>query len=159
MSNLNSARWLALLAPAALMVGALGSQYIGGLYPCEMCHWQRWPHYTAIALALLAFIVPGRGPKLWLVALAGLAVITSGLIGVFHAGVEYRWWEGLTSCSVAATTGSTTDVLADLWATPVIRCDQPQWTLFGVSLAGYNALVSIPAGTLILVMLARKGRS
>jgi disulfide bond formation protein DsbB len=153
------ARWLALLVPSALMAGALGSQYIGGLYPCEMCHWQRWPHYTAIVLAGLAFILPGRGPRLWLVALAGLAIITSGLIGVFHAGVEYRWWEGLTSCSVSAATGSTADVLADIFATPVIRCDQAQWDLFGISLAGWNALISIPAGMMVLVMLARKGRA
>jgi disulfide bond formation protein DsbB len=159
MNSLYPARWLALLLPVSLMAGALGSQYIGGLYPCEMCHWQRWPHYTAIALALLGFIIPGRGPKTWMIALAGLAVITSGLIGIFHAGVEYRWWEGLTSCTVAASAGSTAEVLADIWATPVIRCDQPQWTLFGISLAGYNALISIPAGILVLALLARKGRA
>ncbi|WP_221793164.1 disulfide bond formation protein B [Aquisediminimonas sediminicola] len=159
MQGLAPARLLALIVPAALMAGALGSQYIGGLYPCEMCHWQRWPHYAAIALAALAFLLPGRGLRSFLVVFAGLAIITSGLIGVFHAGVEYRWWEGLTSCSVTSAAGSASQVLADIMATPLIRCDQPQWTLFGISLAGYNALISIPAGLWVLALLARKGRA
>ncbi|MFX8215243.1 disulfide bond formation protein B, partial [Acinetobacter baumannii] len=73
--------------------------FIGHLVPCEMCHWQRWPHYTAIALAALAFVVPQRGAQQLLVALAALAIITSGAIGVFHAGVEYHWWQGITPCA------------------------------------------------------------
>ena len=84
MTRFAQARLAALLLPAALMAGALGSQYLGGLFPCEMCHWQRWPHYAAILLALLAFTVPER-PARCAVALAIAAILTSGAIGVFHA--------------------------------------------------------------------------
>ncbi len=140
---------LALAVPAALMAGALGSQYIGGLYPCEMCHWQRWPHEAAIGMAILAFFV--RAPvKIILVMLAAVAVLVSGAIGIFHAGVEYHWWQGLTSCS--APGGGT---LADIMAAPLVRCDVPQWTFAGVSLAGFNALFSI-IGAVTILALTRK---
>jgi disulfide bond formation protein DsbB len=141
---------LAFAVPAALMAGALGTQYIGGLYPCEMCHWQRWPHYAAIALAVLAFAIPAlRRP---LVAIAALAILISGAIGFFHAGVEYHWWQGITACSQTAT-GST---MADILKAPIVRCDQAQWTLGGISLAGFNALFSIIGGVAVIALLTRK---
>ena len=130
------------------MAGALGSQYIGGLYPCEMCHWQRWPHEAAIGLAILAFFL--KPPvRTILVVLAALSILISGGIGVFHAGVEYGWWEGLTACTNTAASGSLSDILK----APMIRCDVPQWTLWGISLAGFNALFSIAGGVAILAML------
>ena len=132
------------------MAGALGSQYIGGLYPCEMCYWQRWPHDAAIGLAILAFFVKPPARTI-LVVLAAVAILISGGIGVFHAGVEYRWWEGLTTCSNTAQGGS----LADIMNAPLVRCDVPQWTLGGISLAGFNALFSILGGLTILAMLRR----
>ena len=82
--------------PLLLLGGAYLSQYGFGLYPCEMCWWQRYPHFAAALLALLSFVVAPK--RLWVV-LAGLAILVSGLIGGFHAGVEYDWWEGLTRCS------------------------------------------------------------
>lgn len=136
----------------ALMAGALGSEYIGGLFPCEMCHWQRWPHYTAIVLALMALILRNGGYARTLTALAAMAIITSGAIGVYHAGVEYGLWEGLTRCSSTAQ-GVT---LEDIMAAPMVRCDVAQWTLFGISLAGFNALISIPAGLFVLNLLRRE---
>lgn len=142
MTALARANWLALGVPAGLLTGAWGSQLIGGLYPCEMCHWQRWPHYVAVVLALAAFALPAaRRP---LVILAALAIAVSGAIGVFHAGVEYHWWEGVTRC---ARTGGAT--LAEILAAPIVRCDVAQWTLFGVSLAGYNAIISLVAAVVI----------
>ncbi|MBY8826020.1 disulfide bond formation protein B [Sphingomonas colocasiae] len=159
MDRLKTARALALLTPALLMAGALGSQYLGGLYPCEMCHWQRWPHYAAIPLALLAILLRGQAIGRLFLALAALAILTSGAIGAFHAGVEYGWWEGLTSCSrVADTGGNVDDMLRNLMTAPVIRCDQAQWTLAGISLAGFNAIFSIGAAFTIfgLMMKARK---
>src|SRR5688500_10468651 len=94
------ARMIALLLPAALLGGALGSQYLGGLAPCEMCHWQRYPHAAAIVLAGLAFTAPAgvRRSRL-LVLLAALAIAVSGAIGVYHAGVELGIFEGLTTCT------------------------------------------------------------
>jgi disulfide bond formation protein DsbB len=139
---------LALAVPAALMAGALGSQIFGGLYPCEMCHWQRWPHEAAIGIAILAFFVKPPA-RVVLIVLAAIAVIVSGGIGIFHAGVEYSWWEGLTTCSNTAAGGS----LADIMKAPLIRCDVPQWTLAGISLAGFNALFSILGGVTILAVL------
>jgi len=153
-----TARWIALLLPAALMAGALGSQYIGGLFPCEMCHWQRWPHYTAIVLAALAFVVPGAALKRALVALAAIAILVSGGIGVFHAGVEYHWWEGITACSTTmhGSGGSVEDMLKRIMDAPVVRCDVAQWSLFGISLAGFNAIISLTGGLAVLWLLRRR---
>ncbi len=154
MTRFAQARLAALLLPAALMAGALGSQYIGGLFPCEMCHWQRWPHYAAVALALIAFATPEKIGRL-AVALAIVAILVSGAIGVFHAGVEYHWWDGITRCSAPPTGGSTADLLKAIMATPMIQCDVPQWTLFGISLAGLNAIISILGGLGIIALWRR----
>jgi disulfide bond formation protein DsbB len=151
MSAFAKARAAALLIPAALMAGALGSQYIGGLSPCEMCIWQRWPHYAAITLAVLAFVLPHRA----LVWLAALAILVSGGIGVWHAGVEYHWWEGLTQCSQIPGGTDSGNMIADIMKTPLVRCDQAQWTLAGISLAGYNAVISIGGALLIARQLMR----
>ncbi len=149
-SSFFAARWLALLVPLALIGGALIGQYEFGLYPCEMCHWQRWPHYTAIALALLGFVVPGRPLQRAIVTLAAFAIAVSGAIGAFHAGVEYGWWDGLTAC---ATPGAAS--LDDILATPLVRCDVAPWDLLGISLAGFNAIISLLAAGVILTMLRR----
>ncbi|MEL6873898.1 MAG: disulfide bond formation protein B [Pseudomonadota bacterium] len=146
------AGWLAFLVPAGLLGGALISQYGFGLYPCEMCIWQRWPHFAAILLAIPALFRPGKSGSGLLVAAAALAILASGLIGAFHAGVEYGWWEGLTSC---ATTGAVS--LDSIMDAPLVRCDVAPWSLFGISLAGYNFLLSAGSAILILVLLA-KGR-
>ena len=159
-AGFDAARWLALGVPLALIAGALGSQYWGGLFPCEMCHWQRWPHYTAIVLAALAFVVPGTAARA-LVALAGIAILMSGAIGVFHAGVEYHWWQGITACTttVASGGGNMDDLLERIMKAPLIRCDQAQWTLFGISLAGFNALFSLAGGFAVLVLLGKDARA
>lgn len=154
--SLVTARWIALLLPAALLAGAWGSQLFGGLVPCEMCHWQRWPHYAALGIALLAFVAPpsARRPLVWL---AALAIAVSGAIGVYHAGTEYHWWAGMTACtSEIQSGGSTDDMLKAIMAAPIVRCDQPQWTLFGISLAGFNAIFSL-GGALIIAVLMMRG--
>lgn len=145
------AQRLALGVPALLLGGAYLSQYGFGLYPCEMCWWQRYPHFAAIALALIStFAAPKR---LW-IGLAGLAILISGLIGAYHAGVEYKWWEGLTTCSSTAGGGSLEDILN----APLIRCDEAQWRLFGISLAGFNFLISTAAAIAIFALLARRAK-
>lgn len=150
MTPLARANTAAFVIPSALMAGALGSQHIGGLYPCEMCYWQRGPHEAAIALAILAFFVRGRA-RVWLIALAAVAVLVSGAIGLFHAGVEYGWWPGVTACAAGATGSG--DTLAEIMRTPLVSCDKPQWTLAGISLAGFNALFSTLGGLTILTLL------
>ncbi len=154
-NDLPLARLIALLLPLVLMLGALGSQYLGGLVPCEMCQWQRWPHYAALGFAALSFVVPRTSAKRALVILAGVSVAISGLIGVFHAGVEYHWWQGVTACTntLRASGG---DLLAAIVAQPVIRCDVPQWSLFGISLAGFNAIFSLVGAFMILWLATRR---
>lgn len=149
--NLRLARALALIAPAALLGGAYVSQYVFGLHPCEMCWWQRYPHFAAVALALLAYAVPA--PRM-LTVLAALAIAVSGAIGGFHAGVEYGWWQGMTACSSTITAGGG-DPLDAIMNAPLVRCDVAPWTLAGVSLAGWNFLFSISAALVIVLLLAR----
>ena len=148
-TRLKQARFLALLLPAGLLGGALFSQYVGGLYPCEMCYWQRWPHGAAILLALGAFASPSRARPL--VLLAALAVLISGAIGVFHAGVEVGWWEGITRCT---TSGATS--LEDILNVPLVRCDQIQWAFLGLSMAAWNAILSIGGAAAIFFLAAWK---
>lgn len=156
--SFTTARWIALLLPAALLAGAWGSQIFGGLVPCEMCHWQRWPHYAALVLAALAFVVPGSGNRRALVWLPALGIAISGAIGVYHAGTQYHWWQGVTACtSEIQSGGSTGDMLKAIMAAPIVRCDQPQWTLFGISLAGFNAIFSL-GGALVIAWLMTRGR-
>ena len=139
------ARLVALLLPLGLLGGALGSQYLGGLHPCEMCYWQRWPHGAAIVLAGLAFTGPaGSSRSRMLTLLAAAAIAVSGLIGVYHAGVEIGVFEGLTACTA---TGAVT--LNDILTTPLVRCDQVQWSFLGISMAGWNAILSLGGATLI----------
>jgi disulfide bond formation protein DsbB len=145
------AQRLALAIPALLLGGAYASQYGFGLFPCELCWWQRYPHFAALALALLSFAAE---PKRLLVALAALAVLVSGLIGAYHAGVEYGWWEGLTTCSSTSLGGG--DPLEAIMNAPLIRCDVPQWTLFGISLAGFNFLISTVGAIAVFVLLAKR---
>jgi disulfide bond formation protein DsbB len=141
------ARTLAVLLPAALLSGAYLSQYGFGLFPCEMCWWQRYPHFAALALGTVSFVA--KPARVW-IALAGLAIITSGLIGGFHAGVEYQWWEGITGCAKPAVGIDITDFTA----APLIRCDIAPWSLFGISLAGFNFLISTIGGAAVVALAA-----
>ena len=141
---------LALLLPLALLGGALGSQYLGGLHPCEMCYWQRWPHAAAIVLAALAFTAPAASQRSrMLTVLAAASIAVSGLIGVYHAGVEAKIFEGLTTCTALPRGGSTADLLKQITQAPLIRCDQIQFRFLGISMAGWNAILSLGGAALI----------
>lgn len=160
MTGLEKARLIALVMPSALLGGAIGSQYIGGLHPCEMCYWQRWPHLVAILFALTSLALRGSMPDKGrsLVWLAGLAVLISGLIGVYHAGVEAGVFQGITQCSSGFSGGSAEDVLAQIMSTPLIRCDQIQWSFLGISMAGWNAILSIASALAIAWFSLRRPR-
>jgi len=148
------AQTLALILPAALLAGAYVSQYGFGLYPCEMCWWQRWPHFAALGFALLSYVISA---KRVMVSLAALAILVSGLIGLFHAGVEYGWWEGITGCALPINDGG--DPLEAIMNAPFVRCDEAPWDLFGISLAGWNFLVSGAGAIAIFVLLARRKKA
>ncbi len=153
------ARATAFLTPTLLLVGAYGTQYIGGLYPCQMCMWQRWPHFAAIVIAAFAFWVKPPVMQRVLTALAAFALLTSGLIGGFHAGVEYGWWEGITSCANTAQglgQGSGDDLLKNILNAPIIRCDVAPWDFFGISLAGFNFIISTFAAIFILFNIGKE---
>jgi disulfide bond formation protein DsbB len=143
------ARVIALAVPVLLLGGAYVAEYGFGLLPCEMCWWQRWAHFAALPFALAAFALPRSRLVL---AVAASAIGVSGAIGAFHAGVEYGWWRGLTRCSVPLTAG-------DIWNNfAIVRCDEVQWSLWGISLAGWNFLISGAAALTIFALLARAGR-
>jgi disulfide bond formation protein DsbB len=151
---LRTARLLALIVPAALLVGAYVGELVFGLYPCEMCWWQRWPHFAGLILAAAAFVLPQ--PRWW-VRLAALAILVSGAIGGFHAGVEYHWWQGITGCAQTAPASGGSALNAVINA-PLVRCDQAPWSLFGISLAGWNFLISTAAG-LTALWLSRERKA
>jgi disulfide bond formation protein DsbB len=148
------------LAASILVVGtAVASQYIGGLEPCILCYYQRYPWYAVIAVAILAVLLPGktRAALLWLCAL--LFVLGTG-IAFYHVGVEHKVFAGPAACGSVMITGQSVDALrAQLVGRPVVRCDQAAWTLFGVSMAGYNLLASAAMALLSGWFAVRDGTS
>ncbi|KIC43459.1 dihydroneopterin aldolase [Ruegeria sp. ANG-R] len=140
---------IATAGSAALLLSAWGFQYIGGLAPCKMCIWQRYPHGAAIILGLLAFAFPGVRP---LPLLGALAAATTAGVGFYHAGVEQGWWEGPSTCTSGDIGGlSAEELMKQIMSAPLVRCDEIPWQMFGISMAGWNALLS--AG-LVLVWIA-----
>ncbi|MBU2982520.1 disulfide bond formation protein B [Lentibacter algarum] len=132
---------------AATLLGALAFQYVGGMPPCKMCYWQRYPHLAAVAIGLIALMVPGR---FWPMLGALAALVTAG-IGVFHAGVERKLWAGPSSCTSGDIGSlSSAELMEQIMTAPLVRCDVIPWELFGLSMAGWNAAVS---GLLVLVWL------
>ena len=135
---------LAALGSGALLGGAYYFQYVVGLAPCTMCYWQRWPHMVAIVAglcALLSYARPRLALVLLLVAITGL--IATALIGAYHVGVEYRWWPGPQTCSGNIPAGLTADQLKKyLFGAKMVRCDETAWSLWGISMAGWNVILS-----------------
>ena len=142
-------------AAAALIIALVGAATIAGawflelvikLNPCPLCLEQRWPYYIGIPLALLVAIAAWRGaPRVLvtvgLLALAGL-MLWGVYLGVFHAGIEWKWWVGPQECSGAPQFGGPGDLLKRLQSINITRCDEAAWRFLGISLAGYNALIS-----------------
>jgi disulfide bond formation protein DsbB len=143
-----------LLAAAVIILGtALASQYFGGLKPCVLCIWQRYPYAIVIGLAGLGLglsRVPGMGIGVLatLAALIALAMIVDAGIAAYHVGVEQHWWQGTSGCTGTTGAARTAEDLArQLKATPVVRCDEVAWSFLGISMAGYNF---VAASTLAL---------
>jgi hypothetical protein len=141
------ARLIALLTPALLLGEALGwSQYVGGLYPCEILHVAALAASGGDLFALDAYALKARPPiALLFTVFAALAIGVSGAIGVFHAGVEHGWWQGLTGVRGKRGGGTTQDMLNSILNTPLIRCDVPQWTFVEHIPREFNALFSLGA--------------
>jgi disulfide bond formation protein DsbB len=147
-------------AALAMLLGALGFQYFGGLPPCELCMWQRWPHLGAAvvgfggSLLILAGLLE-RAAARGVALLAALLIAVSGAVGIYHAGVEWHWWPGPQTCTGPAFhySGGKLDLNQ-----PTVLCDIAAWRLFGLSLAGYNALISFIIAGLAFALLMRQGR-
>jgi disulfide bond formation protein DsbB len=134
---------------AILLLGALAFEHLGGLAPCKLCLWQRWPHGAAVALGLVAAVVPATAVAL----LGALAAASSGVIAVYHTGVELAWWQGPAACSGGGGLGglSGADLLSFDGPTGVVMCDEVAWAFAGLSMASWNAVLSF---ALALVWLA-----
>lgn len=136
------------IGSAATLIGAYVFQYGLHIPPCPLCLEQRIPHYIAIPLALLVAVAAAKGAPRQLVA-AGLAalvlaLLTTAGIGVYHAGVEWKWWAGPADCTGEMTNFGTAgaNLLKQIQSVVVVRCDEVRWRFAGLSLAGYNALIS-----------------
>jgi disulfide bond formation protein DsbB len=149
---------LAALGSGALLGGAYYFQYVVGLSPCEMCYWQRWPHAAAIVFAALAFTAPAASSRSSnLTLLAALCIAVSGVIGVYHAGVEAKVFEGFTQCTATGKGLSNADLLKQITHAPLIRCDEVQFRFLGISMAGWNAILSL-GGAATILFLTFRGR-
>ncbi|WP_417455914.1 disulfide bond formation protein B [Kordiimonas sp.] len=127
---------------AALLLGSAFAFQYAGYPPCELCWWQRYPYMGVIAVALTSKLVKALPHKLILLLLALLFAADAG-IAAFHFGVEQKWWEGLATCSGYVDMGDSVDAaLEAIMNAPVVRCDEIAWSLFGISMAGYNFLIA-----------------
>ncbi len=145
MKNLSASYSIALatFGSFSLLIGAFIFQAFG-YAPCAMCLWQRWPHGVAIVIGILFFITN----KKYFLPLGAISVATTGGIGAFHVGVEQKWWEGPSSCTnsgnaFAGLSGNDLLPSAPLQVEKIVFCDDIVWELFGISMAGYNFLISI----------------
>lgn len=137
-----------------IIAAALASQIFGGLMPCALCLKQRIPYYVALPLLAMAyFYAPfGADAARGLLRTIGIIFLASAGLGMYHAGIEYGTWAGPATCGGGAAISTSTDALFDaLKNTSMVRCDAPAWTLFGISLAGYNVLASLALATLALL--------
>ncbi|WP_085903923.1 disulfide bond formation protein B [Kiloniella majae] len=137
---------VAIASSAAVLGTALAFQYIGGLYPCVLCMYQRWAYVVATSFALLAWILR-KHPTFARLTLgaSSLSFLAGAGIAGFHVGVEKQWWEGTSECQGDALdlSASIEDLTSQLMDQPIVRCDVVPWELFGISMAGYNIIISL----------------
>lgn len=149
---------IAFILGLATILGALGSQFIGGLQPCELCLEQRLPYYWGLPLLALVLVLWNRLPlPVWYLAMAIVAALFAWgtYLGGFHSGVEWGFWPGPTACTGVGEALSM-DALNDLQ--PVIGCDVVQFRFLGISLAGYNALISAAIVVLLIAAMVFQAR-
>lgn len=133
-----------LVATAAILGAAFAFEHLGGLAPCDLCWWQRYVLMAAIPVAAAATVADrGRTPAAAAtLALLGIIFTAGAGIAAFHVGVEQGWWQGPTACSATSLSDDIEAMFRDIMAAPVVRCDEAAWSLFGISMAGYNLILS-----------------
>lgn len=124
---------------SVLLLGGAFLFQMMGYPPCKLCLWQRWPHAVAFVIGIAFLVIPNR-----IIALLGaLAAATSGTIGLYHMGVEQKWWEGPTSCTSGDISNLTPEqLLEQIMNAPLVRCDDIAWIFAGISMAGWNMIIS-----------------
>jgi len=147
---------LAGVGSVALLGGALFFEHVLGMAPCELCIWQRWPHLAAAILGLVVWFVPAAA----IFVLGAGAAATSGVIGLYHTGVERGWLAGPTACSGATDFSSLSaeELLERVLAAPVVRCDEVAWEMLGLSMASWNAVLSFALAGLWVLALRSPAR-
>jgi disulfide bond formation protein DsbB len=151
-------------ASAVTILGAWFFQYALGLSPCPLCLEQRYAYYFAIPLAIMIVLGDQAGAKRR-VLLAALLAIAAGMLwnsylGVYHAGVEWKWWAGPQECSgTLSDLRSGGSLATQIQSMSIVRCDEAAWRFMGLSLAGYNALISLALAAVALVAAAIEWRS
>ncbi|PWC39924.1 disulfide bond formation protein [Azospirillum sp. TSO35-2] len=132
------------LASAGVLASALFFQFVLDYQPCVLCIMQRWPYVAVLVFSLVTWLFrrwKGLGDAL-LVA-SGLALLAGAGIAAYHVGVEQHWWAGTSTCGGSAPANSLEALRAQVMAAPVTRCDEVAWSLFGISMAGYNVVISL----------------
>ena len=130
---------IASFSSLAVILTAYYFEYIEGLFPCKLCYWQRYPHFMNILIFPIFYFFPMRS----LIFIGMGSMLISISLAFYHVGVEQKYWPGPNSCSNASIEGLTTDQLLDqIMNAPIVRCDEIAWELIGISMAGWNALIS-----------------
>ena len=134
-----------LLVAGATILGALASQHVFGLVPCKLCLEQRQPYYVGIPLALLTLALPAAGWRRIGLALLTIVFLASFGLGAYHAGVEWGWFLGPSDCGggSGAPPAGVGDFLKQLDTMHVVSCTAAAWRFLGLSLAGWNAAISL----------------
>jgi disulfide bond formation protein DsbB len=130
---------LASFSSMAVILAAYYFEFIGGFLPCKLCYWQRYPHFINILIFPFFYFFPIR--RFIFIGMGSMLV--SIILALYHVGVEQKYWLGPNSCSKASIDGLTTDQLLDqIMNAPIVRCDEIAWELIGISMAGWNLLIS-----------------
>jgi len=145
------------LASAAMLGGAMWFQFVEGLQPCPLCMAQRWAHAGTLVFGLLIglFATPRTAP--WLLGLLGVGFLAGAGIAGYHVGVEQHWFASAFCGSGDVVAETVEDLKSLLWETEVARCDEIAWSLLGISMAGYNLIISALLGLVALVAARRAG--
>ncbi len=162
-ANLKNGAFLAglfaVLASGLALALALISQYGFDLFPCLLCHYQRWAQIAALCLGVITLLLARSAAAPWIARLAALAFLASAAVAFFHVGVEAGWWQGTEGCSAPSFGGgmSSEDIKKAILSAPVVACDEVPFRFLGLSMAGWNLVYSLLAAALVAWLAGRKG--